>query len=313
MIRGQTNLVPNNSFDVYSTCPVDIGQIYYAPPWFQPQNYSGTTYMIGSSDLYDSWSNPSGAGIPFNAMGHQLSRTGNGYAGIFFNYDTMNYREYIEVPLLSALVATQAYCVSFYVSLGDTSQQAISNVGAYFSVDSLLYPNTHLRAIDTVTPQFENPISNMLSNKVNWMLVSGSFIATGGEKFMTIGNFHKPANTNSVYLGPGAYPYPVAYYYIDDVDVHCCGTDCTVGVSEVGIRNEELGIYPNPTTGVFTIHSEFSKIKEVRVYNLLGCEILKQVQNDQSATIDISGVSKGIYFIEVNTEKGVVRKKVVKE
>jgi hypothetical protein len=312
-LHAQTNLVPNASFDVYSTCPPGVSYIFDAPPWFQPQNYLGTTYMSGSSDLYDTCTNPSEIGIPFNWMGHQPSRTGKGYAGFYTHADTMNYREYIEVPLISALVTGQTYCVSFYVSLGDTSQEAISNIGAYFSVDSLLYDNIYLRAIDTVTPQVENPTSNMLSDKNNWMLVSGSFIAVGGEKFMTIGNFHKPINTNSVYLGPGAYPGIIAYYYIDDVDVHCCGKDCSVGVNELGIRNEELGIYPNPTTGVFTIHSEFSKIKEVRVYNLLGCEILKQVQNDQSATIDINSLSQGIYFIEAQTEKGIIRKKIVKQ
>ena len=51
--------------------------------------------------------------------------------------------------------------------------------------------------------------------------------------------------------------------------------------------------------------------------NVLGCEILKQVQNDTHATIDISKEAKGIYFVEVYFDKlsnpKVVRKKIIKE
>jgi len=121
-----------------------------------------------------------------------------------------------------------------------------------------------------------------------------------------------PNRQNIPCVHPGSYYClnPFAYYYVDDVSLVKCSNE---GVDELGISNEELGIYPNPTTGVFTIHSKFSKIKEVRVYNVLGSEILKQVQNDQSTTIDISTVSKGIYFAEIQTDMGVVRKKIVKE
>ena len=39
--------------------------------------------------------------------------------------------------------------------------------------------------------------------------------------------------------------YSAAYYFIDDVSL----VDCTgQGVQELGIKNEELGIYPNPAT-----------------------------------------------------------------
>ena len=37
------------------------------------------------------------------------------------------------------------------------------------------------------------------------------------------------------------------------------------------------------------------------------------LRNGNSATIDISIVAKGIYFVEIKTEKEVERKKIVKE
>ncbi len=100
-----------------------------------------------------------------------------------------------------------------------------------------------------------------------------------------------------------------------------CGTtrydSIRVNIVGAGINqltnNNVITISPNPTNGVFTISTEEVKIKEVKIINVLGCEILKQVQNDQSATIDLSDFSKGIYFVEVKTERGIVRKKLIKE
>jgi hypothetical protein len=312
------NLIPNYSFEYDTTCAAE-SSIFYAPPWFQPlDGISHNTSYSSSTDLFDTCANFSTVGVPRNEVGHQYGRTGVAYAGIFGHCDTINYREYLEVPLLSNLIAGTTYCVEFYVSLADTSREAISNIGAYFSHDSLLYNNIHAMAIDTVTPQIENPTSNMLSDKDNWMQVTGSFIAAGGERFMTIGNFHKPVNTNSINVtatSSAGYPYPFAYYYVDDVDVHCCSTDCGVGVNELGIKNEELGIWPNPCVDKLTVNSGQLKVKEIRVYDVMGEMVNDKwlMVNGGSATIDMSGFAKGMYFVEVKTEKGVVRKKVVKE
>jgi Secretion system C-terminal sorting domain len=60
-------------------------------------------------------------------------------------------------------------------------------------------------------------------------------------------------------------------------------------------------------------------MKEIKIVNVLGEEILKQVQNDKNATIDVSGLAKGIYFVEVYFDSStsspqgqVLRRKFVK-
>ena len=79
-------------------------------------------------------------------------------------------------------------------------------------------------------------------------------------------------------------------------------------------KEENITIYPNPATNVFSITST-DKIKEVILYNVLGCEILSfdKLRMTTNETIDISTVSKGIYFAEIKTEIGIVRKKIIKE
>jgi hypothetical protein len=116
-------------------------------------------------------------------------------------------------------------------------------------------------------------------------------------------------SSDTTFFGPfglTAYPYTGGAFIVK------YGNNNSSTFVNENTLHEQLSIYPNPTTTTFTITST-EKIKEVRMYNVLGYEILKQVQNDQSATIDISSVSQGIYFVEIKTEKGIVRKKVVKE
>ncbi len=297
------NLVPNQSFEVNIQCPFG-SDIYKAPPWFQPSIYSGNTTNSASTDLFDSCSHNGLLGVPENLIGFQFARTGYSYAGIYVYYDTLNYREYLEVPLDAPLIANRKYCVEFYVSLAYIGV-GITNFGAYFSHDSLL-DTTNLKAINYVIPQIENPSTNFLSDTLNWMLVSGNFISAGGERFMTIGNFHLPANTNVQNLGGTS----EAYYFIDDVSV----VDCTgVGISEVN-DDAEVSVYPNPASNKITIESTKYKVQSIKMYDVLGEEVnsLKPTGNSK-IEIDVSNLTQGVYFVTIQTEKGIVRKKVVKE
>ncbi len=300
------NLVPNPGFEIYTQCPTGSMLIYYATPWFQPNISNGNTTNSSSSDLFNSCDIlPYAVGVPNNAGGYQDARTGNGYAGMYGALDTVNGREYIEVALLSPLVANRKYCVAYYVSLANMCQMAISNMGAYLSVGSLL-DSSPFHAIDYVVPQIENPNGNYLSDTLNWMLVSGNFIASGGEDHITIGNFRTPANTNSQNLTWGI--EQSAYYYIDDVSVIYCDPS---GVDE--LSEATINIIPNPATNQFTIENSQLRINSIHIYNVLGEEVLRleRIANSQKA-IDISTWKAGVYFVEVETEKVIVRKKVIK-
>jgi len=89
------------------------------------------------------------------------------------------------------------------------------------------------------------------------------------------------------------------------------------GVKE-NATNNEITLYPNPCASQLIIDNGKLIIKEIHIYNVLGGEILKQVQNDQSETIDVSKLPSGLYFAELLTDGSVgsptiVRRKFVKE
>ena len=120
---------------------------------------------------------------------------------------------------------------------------------------------------------------------------------------MTIGNFHNAANTNSQNLPWGS--FNGAYYYLDDVSV----TQCNMGVNEV-TEDISISVYPNPSNGEFIIKST-SKIENIKLFNVLGETIYQTTKDNLQSSINLSYQSKGIYFVQVKTEKGILNRKVV--
>ena len=72
-------------------------------------------------------------------------------------------------------------------------------------------------------------------------------------------------------------------------------------------------IYPNPVTSILTVSTEGEKIKELSVINVIGEILLKEEVNGKERNVDISTLAKGMYLLQVQTEKGVSIKKLIKE
>ena len=88
---------------------------------------------------------------------------------------------------------------------------------------------------------------------------------------------------------------------------------CVSGLNEELFSN--INIYPNPSDGFFTV--EFRNAKEnnpaIRIVNSIGDMIFfEKLKNGEiSKYINISTFSKGIYFIELQTDDGVINKKLI--
>ena len=175
------NIVPNYSFELYDTCPYAYAQIHFASPWFQHNLCCGPG---GSTEYYNSCNgNAIGPNTPKNGTGFQVPKTGNAYAGIgvYSGNPSGTYgREYIEVQLNDSLVFGKKYCVSFYVSLANNSVYAIDKLGVYFS-NSPITNNDNNWTNLPVIPQVENPDGNIIQDTLNWISISGAFVAGGGK------------------------------------------------------------------------------------------------------------------------------------
>jgi hypothetical protein len=78
-----------------------------------------------------------------------------------------------------------------------------------------------------------------------------------------------------------------------------------------------LEVYPNPSKDIFNVSfvSEEVQNLEVRVLNMVGelvyTEGLEQFVGEYTKSINMSKYTKGIYFLEITTNNGVVNKKIV--
>ncbi|MGE0636879.1 MAG: M43 family zinc metalloprotease [Bacteroidia bacterium] len=95
--------------------------------------------------------------------------------------------------------------------------------------------------------------------------------------------------------------------FIDDINI-----DVAAGVKENSFEDNSLKLFPNPTTGKINLvlPKDGGKIKEVKLLDSKGS--LLAVFNN-TATIDISTLSSGLYFVIAETENGFYRQRVVKD
>ncbi|MEW6772433.1 MAG: T9SS type A sorting domain-containing protein [Bacteroidota bacterium] len=87
---------------------------------------------------------------------------------------------------------------------------------------------------------------------------------------------------------------------------------CVTGVESMmnaGIMN----VYPNPNNGVFTITTIDNTTKNIRILDVTGRMIKEISTNDKDVNINIENFSRGIYLLEIRTDKGIAKFNVVKE
>lgn len=220
------NMVFNPSFEEYTLCPERIdakGVMNGVDAWWQP--------TAGSSDYFNVCSGRDCA-VPRNKMGVQTARTGVAYCGIYCSQ--ASYREYLQTQLKSPLLPGHRYRVSFYVSLAEKSPHAIATIGAMLTSqrlsdstwdvlmqrESVDYGDNQSQLISVYyKPQVVNDKDRVLDDMKSWTLVSGDFVADGGELFLTIGNFNSFNNSTVVETNAANAVLQGAYYYIDDVSV----------------------------------------------------------------------------------------------
>ncbi len=208
-VLGQTNLVPNWSFETFTICPNSGGQITSAVPWVGQSTNSSDYFNACSSNALN---------VPYAAAGYQYAKDGVAFSGIWTtNPPGTEYREYAQVKLIDSLINNRCYYVEFYCNLNNESEWGTNNLAANF--DKLQWSSTgtgFVLSLPQHITKYGNPI---IKDTLNWTKVSGIYTSNGGERYITIGNFKFDASTdtskvNSIGNGYGA------YYYIDAVSVY---------------------------------------------------------------------------------------------
>ena len=118
-------------------------------------------------------------------------------------------------------------------------------------------------------------------------------------------------------------PTATGWYWCVITDFNGCVSDTafyevlTTEINLIETNISALNVYPNPSKDIFNISftSERNQSLKVRILNIIGEELvnenLEQFIGDYTKQINLSDNAKGIYFLEIETNDGVINKKLI--
>ena len=97
------------------------------------------------------------------------------------------------------------------------------------------------------------------------------------------------------------------------VDAYICDVSSLLTSSEFFYHTEDNGIkvYPNPTSGKFTVMASEAKQSQIEIYNVYGEKVHSLNHPLAYLLIDLSSQPSGVYFIHFITDKGTIAKKII--
>jgi PKD repeat protein len=101
----------------------------------------------------------------------------------------------------------------------------------------------------------------------------------------------------------------ISICYYDTVTYSAC--DGITGLIEAMDMKYNIKIYPNPATDDLTI--ETPERATIEIYNIEGQIIKSFSAGDNTTTIDVSTLARGMYFVKMKSDNGVGVKKFIKE
>lgn len=214
MAQEGQNLVPNGSFEEIGKAPRRLGSIESAQNWASPTGVR--------ADLFTGDKVPDIA-VPLNVRGKEDAKDGENYAGIVtYSYGQKVNRSYLMNKLNAPMKKDLKYCVEFYVSLSEASKYASNNIAIKFSNKAY--------STDEKLPLYDEPSilefdNEPITARYNWVKICGTYVAKGGEKFITIGNFSSDDKTEFARMKADKKSdievdeILAAYYYVDNVSV----------------------------------------------------------------------------------------------
>jgi OmpA-OmpF porin, OOP family len=152
---------------------------------------------------------------------YQNTKSGYGYMGIGvldgrIGKYWIGWKEFIQTKLIKPLQTGRIYYADFYVNRADFSTVSTDRLGLYFSNKEIKVKDG--KQMFNYKPQVFNPVGKAIEDTVNWVKVSGMYVAKGGEQYIIIGDFY-PEKENTIKYNEKKSKDFICYYFIDDVSV----------------------------------------------------------------------------------------------
>lgn len=301
--KSQTNLVYNGDFEIYDTCPSSVTspldlQIEHCSGWYAPTYATPDYYNTCATSIVS---------VPKNGFGFQYAYSGNAYCGCYIQNCTQPscngwWVEYIQSKLNKPLVAGTNYDFSFKVVISDIG------VDYYFWKIGALFTNSKVtkttnKPFTNVAPQVFNTPNNYLTDTLNWIEIKGSFIAQGGEEYITIGYFPDTLDIDTMrsYTPVTDLSNFICYYFIDDAILY--EKQCAEIIPNVFTPNKD-GI-----NDILKI-TLCNPIQKISIYNRWGIKVFETTNMNHDwdgRTTSGEECTDGIYYYIIETKEKNVK------
>lgn len=93
------------------------------------------------------------------------------------------------------------------------------------------------------------------------------------------------------------------------------GWNQNTGTTEVEQNSQQVAVFPNPSTGKFTVSVNIGSIHAIEIYNAMGTRVFSTFNVKPLAVnvLDLSDLAKGIYFIKIYSGEKIYSEKILME
>jgi hypothetical protein len=281
----------NYSYDIYNNCVEKLEQNQYLPGGGPFTNYSRETYVYNSTNqriesLYQLWD------ISLNSWKDD-SKTN-------FTYDLNgNETESLTSKWNQSISAWEndLKVTSFYAVNNKKTQTVVyvwDSAGSWTSSykTGYLYDASG-NEIETI-----------------WQIWSAANTWINSSKLQVLYDMNgKPVEyLNFIWDDPGNFWQNYAwYFYSSDGD---CFSTLATSINTMENKTKTTGIFPNPACSSFQLKNMEGTVE---IYTVAGKLVLSEPNATEETAIDVSGLSKGIYFVKVKSGNMVFSSKLIVE
>lgn len=174
-------------------------------------------------------------------------------------------------------------------------------------------------AFVTVTVNANPTVTATGSSSVICVGESATLSASGASSYSWTSLAVVPTSTgNAIVVSPSS--SSIFNYYVTGTDANGCSSVDTIalkvdkctGITKITNQSLGLSVYPNPTTGEFTVELNNGLTKNIQITDVTGRVILTEVTSDDKTTVNLNAYSKGIYYVKIQSDNAVEVIKVIK-
>lgn len=211
----------NPGFENTSSIPQHDSQLNLACNWLSANQ--ATPDLFSTSSPSSVSTGFSAVSVPNNFVGCENAFAGNNYAGFWSMWPQSNsYNEAMYTKLKATLTAGHTYSVIYSLSLADSRQMNLGNVGCAFA--QTYVPGNGFWNFGTMTSL--EPIDTYSITRNGWTTLSHTYTANGNEDYLIIGAINNigaapnfPYTSVTGPAGCSGASFWADYYYIDEVHV----------------------------------------------------------------------------------------------